>query len=617
MKTRTTVLLLLAGVALAAYIKFIESKGPNTLEAIQRRQNVVNFDRENLDGIVIQNGDDKIEFKRQDKKWRIETPFKDQADSTAMESLLSALEGWQKWDTIPAKEVEKDKGRLDEFGLTKTKLHLKLIGKDMPAEVIFGGDSAFEGRMYVRLEGSNDVFITSNTVRSDVSKKAEDFRDRRLTDLTSAQVTRALLKTSAGEMEMEKKGDHWEIVKPLRARGDDQKIVDLFSQVTTARIQQFVADDHGDLHPYGLAEPRGSITLFAADDKAPGSKDASHGDQGHTLQIGGPSEKDKGQVYVRFTARNAVYTLPKKIEDLLATKPSDLRDRHLIQFDANILDRFTIDAAGKGKTVLARKEENWTIANRNNAPANSKEVNRLIDLLKAEQITKFVEDVASDLPKYGLDKPVLQLTFSSYASENTAETTAGENPITTVIFGKTDGDDVYARLGEEPFIVAVHRTLLESIPTDSVQWQDLAIFHIKADEVSKLTITPDYESTLTREAGKEWTWVKGNEPINQTKVQSILNSLTGLRAVRWAGTTTPAHGLDKPQLTITFATASDEKKLHKLVVGNAADGGMWYAHTDDHEGTFVISGPDFDVLRSSLVAAPASATPGPTTVPNP
>ena len=617
MKTRTTVLLLVAGVALAAYIKFIESKGPNTLEAIQRRQNVVNFDRENLDGIVIQNGDDKIEFKRQDKKWRIETPFKDQADSTAMESLLSALEGWQKWDTIPAKEVEKDKGRLDEFGLTKTKLHLKLIGKEMPAEVIFGGDSAFEGRMYVRLEGSNDVFVASNTVRSDVSRKAEDFRDRRLTDLTSAQVTRALLKTAAGEMEMEKKGDHWEIVKPLRARGDDQKIVDLFSQVTTARIQQFVADDHGDLHPYGLAEPRGSITLFAADDKTPGSKDASHGDQGQTLQIGGPSEKDKGQVYVRFTARNAVYTLPKKIEDLLATKPSDLRDRHLIQFDPNILDRFTIEAGDKGKTVLARKEENWTIANRNNEPANGKEINRLIDLLKAEQITKFVEDVASDLPKYGLDKPVLQLTFSSYASENTAETTAGEHPITTVIFGKTDGDDVYARLGEEPFIVAVHRTLLESIPTDFILWQDLAIFHTKADEVSKLTITPDYESTLTRDAGKEWTWVKGSEPINQAKVQSVLNTLTGLRAVRWAGATTPAHGLDKPQLTITFATASDEKKLHKLVVGNAADNGMWYAHTDDHEGTFVISGPVLDVLRSSLKAAPASATPGPTTVPNP
>ena len=32
----------------------------------------------------------------------------------------------------------------------------------------------------------------------------------------------------------------------------------------------------------------------------------------------------------------------------------------------------------------------------------------VLDLLKNEQVTRFVEDVASDLPKYGLDKPWYQ-----------------------------------------------------------------------------------------------------------------------------------------------------------------------------------------------------------------
>src|SRR4029077_20132237 len=171
-------------------------------------------------------------------------------------------------------------------------------------------------------------------------------------------------------------------------------INDLLAQITTAQIQQFVAEDRSDLRPYGLAEPSGSATLFVVDDKT-----------GQTLQIGGPAgagEKEKDQVYVRFTARNAVYTLPKKIEEMLALKPADLRDRPLVRIDTNILDRITIEPAGKGKTVLARKDENWTIVSRNNQPANSSEVNRLLELLKAEQVTKFVEDVSSDLPKYGL-----------------------------------------------------------------------------------------------------------------------------------------------------------------------------------------------------------------------
>lgn len=610
MKTKTTLLLLAVVVAVAVYIKYYESKGPNTEEAKRQAQNVINFERDALEGIVIQNGDDKIELRKQDQKWRIEAPFKDQADRGAVENLLADLDGWQKFDSIPAKEIAKDNSRLDEYGLSKGKLKLKLLGKDAPPEITFGNDAALQGKMYVRVGDGSDVIIAAQSVRNDIAKKPEEFRDKKLTDLTTAQVTRMLLKTTAGEMELEKKSDHWEIIKPLRARGDDQKINDLLAQVTTAQIQQFIAEDRGDLRPYGLAEPRGSIALFSADDKT-----------GQTLQIGGVPEKEKEQVYVRFTARNAVYTLPKKIEEILAVKPADLRDRHLVRIDTNILDRITIDALEKGKTVLARKDENWTIASRNNQPANSGEVNRLLSLLQVEQVTKFVEDVASDLPKYGLDKPQLQLTFSSFASENTPETTAGEHPFATIAFGKIEGENVYARLGDEPFIVAVRRSLLDSIFTDPLQWQELAIFRFKPDEVHKFTVVTDRESALIRNENKEWIWVKGSEPINQVNVQSMLNTLTVLRAARWAGATTPAHGVDKPQLAITFTTSPDDKNVHKLFVGASAGQGMWFARTDEREGTFVISNPDFNALRLPLVALPApspspavtsSATPVPT-----
>src|SRR4029077_17821744 len=105
-----------------------------------------------------------------------------------------------------------------------------------------------------------------------------------------------------------------------------------------------------------------------------------------------------------------------------------------------------------------------------NAPADSGAVQRLIDTLQNERVTRFVEDVASNLPKYGLDKPQTQLTLSSFASENTAETKAGEEPFAGVAFGKPEGDNVYARLTDEPFIVAVRRSLLDQISSDPLQW---------------------------------------------------------------------------------------------------------------------------------------------------
>ena len=606
MKWKSTVVLLIITGAVFAYMYFVDRKQPDTVEAARQSQNVVNISRDKIDGIIIENGDDKIDIRRRDNKWRLEAPIKDQADSPIIAEVLTELDTWHKDATISAKEIEADKNKLAEYGLSKPKLRLKLVGENAPPQILFGKDAALEGKMYVRFENSKETFLVDQSVKKTIDKKPEDFRDKKLTDLIMAQVTRVLLKTPAGEMELQQQGDHWEILKPLRARADDQKIGDLIAQVTTARIQQFVADDRGDLHLYGLAEPRGSITLFTQDDK-----------QGQVLQIGGVPEKQKDQVYVRFPTRGFVYTLPKKIEEILNTKPNDVRDRHLARIDTKILDRITIDAPGKGKTVLARKDENWTLASRNNVSATSGDVQRLIDTLQNEQVTKFVEDVGSNLAKYGLDKPQLTITFSSFASENTAETKAGEQPFTSIAFGKVEGDNVYARIGDEPFVVAVRRGLLDQIFTDPLQWQDLSIFNFKPEEIHRISVVTEKEMSLVRGANNQWSWANGSGEINQTNVQSLASRLSMLRAARWVAPATAPHAFDKPQLVVTFTTSPDDKTSHKLTIGGPTTDGMSFAKVDEREGIFVINGPDLNALKVSLVnqsvpsvsTAPSSATP--------
>jgi hypothetical protein len=475
--------------------------------------------------------------------------------------------------------------------------------------------------MYVRLQNSKETFLAKQSVRKDIDKKPEEFRDRKLTDLTTAQVRRIILKTPAGEMEIEKKGDHWDIIKPLRARADDGKVGDLISQITSARIQQFVADDRGDLRAYGLAEPRGSITLFDETEKKDQKVEIGESikvfgreDKGQTLQIGSVPEKEKDQVYARFAPRGSVYTLPKKTEEILNTKPADLRDNHLVRIDTNILDRITIDAPGKGKTVLARKDGNWTIATRNNTPADSDRVRRLIDALQNERVTRFVEDVASNLPKYGLDKPQMQLTFSSFASENTAETKAGEQPFAGIAFGKPEGDTVYARLTDEPFVVAVRRGLLDQISPDPLQWQELSIFKFKPEQIHRLSVTAEKELSLERDQNNQWHWLKGSGQINQANLQSLLNTLSSLHAVRWLGATTPQHGFEKPQLVFSFTTSPDNKASHKLTVGAQNNDGTWCGRMDGREGTFAISNADFSALKLPLEAQ-VTASPSPITTP--
>ena len=122
MKTSTTLILLMLVIALGVWIKFFESKKPNTEEAQRQAGNVVNFDREKLEGITIQNGDDRIELRRENGNWRLTAPVKDQADSADVDNLISDIETWRKDAAIPAKDVDADKGRLNEYGLVQAKL---------------------------------------------------------------------------------------------------------------------------------------------------------------------------------------------------------------------------------------------------------------------------------------------------------------------------------------------------------------------------------------------------------------------------------------------------------------------------------------------------------------
>ncbi len=602
MRTRTTLILLLIAIGLGVWIKYFESRKPNTAETKRQAGNVLNFDRDQLQGIVIQNGDDRIELQKENNKWRLTAPVKDQADAAAIDNLISDLESWKKFAVVPGKgNPEVGKSDLAEFGVIQPKLRLTLKLPDGPQEIRFGKDAALENQVYVRIGHSKDVFIVAQTVKTDISKKSNDFRDRKLTGLTSAQVTRAVLKSSAGEIELAKQGEHWAIVKPLQARGDDQKIADLIAQITNARINEFVSDGNGDLHGYGLSDARGSVTLYGPDDK-----------QGETLQIGARAKK-KDQVYARFLPRNGVYTLSDKTAEFLTLRPNDLRDRHLVRIDSDNLDRIHIQPAGKPEVVLARKGESWTIASANNLPANGEEVRRLVSTLNEQLVTNFVADTASDLATYGLDHPSLQLTFSSFASENTAETGAGEHPFLTLSFGKIEGENIDARVGEEPFIVALNRQILANIWTEPSQWQELSVFKFKPSEITHFARVTDKEEPFTRTGPESWKADKGSVAADNSDIRSLVNTLASLRAVRWVGATTPAQGFDDAAMVLTFATAKDPKNLNKLTIGGKTENSMWYAKVDGRDGTFLISNPDFTALKLPLTK---SASPSPTAKPS-
>jgi len=486
----------------------------------------------------------------------------------------------------------------------KANLCLTLLGRNMPPEIAFGKQTAVDGKSYLRLEGSSTVYVTGDELRALLARKVDDFRDRRLTEYDAVHTTKFSVKTAAGEIEASKKGDCWEIHKPLQARADDRKTASVIDAVLGVRIVSFVSDKAAGLDPCGLAEPRAKVSFWTETEDKP-----------VILELGAQDPKT-GNTYGRLSTRDGIYLLPSGIGKLIALTPDDLRDRHLLRVDMDIVDRITIENAGQPKLALQRKQEDWVqIDGTTVHPANTARVQSFVRALQDREVSAFVTDVASDLSKYGLDHPRERLTFSSYSSENTAETRAGDHPFLSVDFGNSVGKTVYARVADEPFIVSVSKTFVDAIAAGPAQWRPLQVFQFKPEEIVSLEIevSGSLASAATHprlslvRSATAWTPAPGTPPaiVNDVPVRSLVNTLATLQAVRWNpgdASVEPVDGTTPPNTeseTIAFKTAAGA--THKLTLGPRASDGTCKAMLEGDSASFVVSGPDESALRLAPV----------------
>jgi len=583
MKTKTTFLLTAAAAGLFAFIVLYESRRPGTREAALREEYVALFEQDGIDGIVIAGGEAEIELRKHGSRWRVEAPVKDRADVAVVSEILARSATLRKEASIRGEELEKK--QLKSFGVSKSNLRLKLTGRNAPPEFLFGKETAVDGRVYLRLEGSKNVHIVSGDLRALIARPVDAFRDHRLADVEGTHVDKVSLKIPAGEIAIAKQGGQWQLTQPLKARAGERAVTDLIGSVLNTEILGFAPEAGANLALYGLSEPRAVVTLHA-----------TSRDEPVRLEIGARDEKT-GNVYARLAARNAVCLLPQRVERVLGLQPNDFRDRRLVRVELDMVDRITLQPAGKPKVVLQRRQEQWELRDGNAAaPVNPAKVQALLEAIQSREIRTFVDDVASDLPKYGLDQPQLRVTFSAYSSENTAEALAGEEPIVTAAFGRVEEGQVFARSEDEPYVVGMEASILEALNPDLATWRALAVFDYSPEEITSLA-TSIAGATVELERG-EAGWVRsgtaGAGTVDAVNAESLANTLAKLRAVRRE----PGELAEKTGF-IAFKTAGG--KAHRLLLGKPAEGGGCLGAVEGEPGIFAISAPDESALRLPLI----------------
>jgi Domain of unknown function (DUF4340) len=264
--------------------------------------------------------------------------------------------------------------------------------------------------------------------------------------------------------------------------------------------------------------------------------------------------------------------------------------------NSDIIDRIRIDRAGTPSVLLARHEDHWKIVSEQNAPANAEIVNRLITTLNGTDVQEFVSDTATDLSRYGLDAPALRIGFSSYASDNTAESGAGEEPIATLAIGKVDKNAYYARIEEEPYVFSISEQTVDTLPTHDFDFRSLDILTLQRSDLLSVEIENDAgKAELIRDDRGKWLIKEKIESQDEAALQTFLNAISHIRAVAWVGPSQSAYGLDRPTETIQIRTKTSQFELQ---IGGTNERGDRYAILSDR--VFLIGANDYQQLSARL-----------------
>jgi len=212
------------------------------------------------------------------------------------------------------------------------------------------------------------------------------------------------------------------------------------------------------------------------------------------------------------------------------------------------------------RLVLERHDQQWHLIEPLQGLADSDKVDRMLESLVQIKPGKR-ENMDLTRPDYGLDEPVLTVTFQTRAGRAT----------TIKLGAKTGtGDDHFATITGRPELYLIKTSFKTALEKSADDLRDKTLVDLKKEDVRKLKIERP-ETTIVAErigAGDEYHW-QLHQPVDTAAdhfaVEGVVDGIIRARAADFADRPDDLSsvGLDKPQAIVSLTTKDgQEQRFH-------------------------------------------------------
>jgi Domain of unknown function (DUF4340) len=359
-------------------------------------------------------------------------------------------------------------------------------------------------------------------------------RKGRVFGADTKDVTAVELKRSGEAVKLQREGDTWQLVEPVKARGSRPAVDELLATVLTAKIDREIDANPTSLTDFGLDKPAAEVSLTLKDGKTLG------------LQLGAKNPTGVW-VYARERDKPAVFVLGESVlRD--ATKPvADFRDRTILAFDAKEVSGFEIVLPDDTLAVEGEPRA-WRITRPVALRADNDTVSEFLDRLTGQKVREFVAEAPATRAAYGLERPV-RITIHTGRDKDRVSR--------TLLLGKVDAakKGVYAMRGGEASVLLLPEEVWNQVPKNVGVLRNKSVVQLERDKIARIEIEGPKGTVAVAREGDQWKIVAPQLlAADQIEVGAVLTKLQDLRAQAFLSEDAAGipRYLAKPEVRVTL-----------------------------------------------------------------
>jgi hypothetical protein len=376
MRPRTLLFLLVAVLGLGTFIWFYERELPSSEEREKLSKRVFDVDKDDVTAVTLQSEGRTVRLEKvktdkgsKDEKdnkdndeldlepeaeWWLTQPLKARADSFAVSGLLdalTALEQTREMEDVDPKEAGLDRPR----ATVRLKTDEGETVLDIGAADPMGGGSTLAA-----VKGRKGAYVVSDSILTEIQRQPGDWRDKQMYRGNRDEVRRITLVSGGQRVVLAaqgKDGQTYRIESPFADRADQDKVDDLFAELSGLTAESFMDTPARPLAELGLQPPK-AVVEVAFDKGAPPVR-IEVGDlvEQEMIPEETPVETPLAKpVYARIGTQ--LFEARTRLADAAARPVAEWRAQTLSALDVFEVESATVQD-GKGTLSLQRAEPDW------------------------------------------------------------------------------------------------------------------------------------------------------------------------------------------------------------------------------------------------------------------